>query len=113
LARIAYCMLRDGRWQDKQVIPKWFVEETAAPTHAVKGAEMRFKRNAQSFSHGWELPARLRGEGGPSGEGLPADARYKPGSGAKWGLGAIACHLRIAFVSTGYWGMETNRFLRN
>src|SRR6516165_7593189 len=33
LARIAYCMLRGGRWKDKQVIPKWFVDETAAPTH--------------------------------------------------------------------------------
>jgi len=83
LARIAYCMLRGGRWLGKSVIPQWFVEETAAPTHAVKGAEMRFKRNAQSFSHGWELPARLTGEGGPSGEGIPADARYKPGSGGQ------------------------------
>jgi hypothetical protein len=53
LARIAYCMLRAGRWGDRQVIPGWFVEETAAPTHTVKGAEMRFQRNAQSFSHGW------------------------------------------------------------
>ena len=26
LARIAYCMLRDGRWNDRQVIPKWFVD---------------------------------------------------------------------------------------
>ena len=32
LARIAYCMMRGGRWGDRQVIPKWFVEETAAPT---------------------------------------------------------------------------------
>ena len=56
LARIAYCMARDGRWSDKQVIPKWFVAETAAPTHGVQGPEMRFKFNAQIFSHGWELP---------------------------------------------------------
>ena len=35
LARIAYCMLRGGRWGDRQVIPKWFVDETAAPTHNV------------------------------------------------------------------------------
>jgi CubicO group peptidase (beta-lactamase class C family) len=83
LARIAYCMLRDGRWNDQQVIPKWFVEETARPTHAVTGPEMRFKINAQIFSHGWELPARLTGEGGRSGAGIPVDARQKPGSGGQ------------------------------
>jgi CubicO group peptidase (beta-lactamase class C family) len=83
LARIAYCMVRNGRWREKQVIPKWFVEETAAPTHEVQGQEMRFKLNSQTFSHGWELPARLTGEGGRSGKGIPADARHKPGSGGQ------------------------------
>jgi CubicO group peptidase (beta-lactamase class C family) len=86
LARIAYCMLQGGCWQDRQVIPRWFVDETAAPTHDVKRPEMRFKRNAQSFSHGWELPALLTGEGGPRGvfsQDIPGDARYKPGSGGQ------------------------------
>jgi len=84
LARIAYCMLHGGRWKDRQVIPKWFVEQTARPTHSLTGLEMRFRINAQTFSHGWELPARLTGEGGtPSGHGIPADARYKPGSGGQ------------------------------
>lgn len=83
LARIGYCMLRSGRWKDQQVIPKWFVEETGAPTHNVQGPEMRFKLNAQSFSHAWELPGRLTGEGGRSGEGIPIDARHKPGSGGQ------------------------------
>src|SRR6516165_7305504 len=46
MARIAYCMCRDGRWRDKQVIPRWFVAETARPTHNVHGLEMRFKLNA-------------------------------------------------------------------
>ena len=58
LARIAYCMLRDGRWGERQVIPKWFVDETAAPTHDVRSPEMRWNLNPQTFSHGWELPAR-------------------------------------------------------
>jgi len=83
LARIAYCLLQGGRWQDKQIIPKWFVEETALPTHSVTGPEMRFKLNAQSFSHAWELPARLTGEGGRRGDGIPMDARHKPGSGGQ------------------------------
>jgi CubicO group peptidase (beta-lactamase class C family) len=80
LARIAYCMLRDGRWQDNQVIPRWFVDETAAPTHNVKEPELRFKRAAESFSHGWELPGLLT-DG--RGDGIPQDARYKPGSGGQ------------------------------
>ena len=80
LARIAYCMLHSGRWKEKQVIPKWFVEQTAEPTHKVKGLEMRFKINAETFSHGWQLPARLRDA---SVRGIPEDARYKPGSGGQ------------------------------
>ena len=83
LARIAYCMVRGGRWKDQQVIPKWFVEETAAPTHDVITPEMRWKLNPRVFSHGWELPARHSGESGRSGAGIPADARSKPGSGGQ------------------------------
>jgi CubicO group peptidase (beta-lactamase class C family) len=84
LARIGYCMLRNGKWNEEQVIPKWFVEQTSQPTHDVKTLELRFRIPAQTFSHGWELPARLTGEGGtPSGKDIPADARYKPGSGGQ------------------------------
>ena len=72
LARIAYCMLRGGRWADRQVIPEWFVEETAAATHAVKTPELRFKLNAQTFSHGWQLPARRDG-------GRPPERPRHPG----------------------------------
>jgi CubicO group peptidase (beta-lactamase class C family) len=81
LARIAYCMLRNGRWGDRQVIPRWFVEQTAAPTHSVTGVTKKsFGRDARSWSHGWELPAL---EGGDKGRGIPLDARYKPGSGGQ------------------------------
>ena len=83
LARIAYCMMRGGSWGPRQVIPKWFIDETAAPTHDVKTPEMRWGLNSQVFSHGWELPARLTGEGGRSGAGIPADTRSKPGSGGQ------------------------------
>ena len=104
LARIAYCMLRGGRWGERQVIPAWFVEETAAPTHDVKTPEMRWKLNPQTFSHGWELPA-LRGE---SGRGIPADARYKPGSGGQ--LVAFVPSLDLVITrqtgSSGEWAYE-------
>jgi CubicO group peptidase (beta-lactamase class C family) len=83
LARIAYCLLRGGRWGEQQVVPAWFVTETAAPTHDVTTPELRWQLNPQVFSHGWELPARHRGEGGRSGGGIPADARSKPGSGGQ------------------------------
>jgi CubicO group peptidase (beta-lactamase class C family) len=84
LARIAYCMLRGGRWRDQQVIPKWFVDQTALPTHNVTSPELRWKLNPQVFSHGWELPSRHWTEGGRSGEGIPRDARGKPGSGGQF-----------------------------
>lgn len=81
MARIAYCMLRDGRWGDRQVVPRWFVEQTAAPTHSVTGVTKKsFGRDARSWSHGWELPAL---EGGEKSQGIPLDARYKPGSGGQ------------------------------
>jgi hypothetical protein len=44
---------------------------------------MRWKLNPQIFSHGWELPAYHWHEGGRRGAGIPADARYKPGSGGQ------------------------------
>lgn len=105
LARIAYCMLRGGRWQDKQVVPQWFVDETAAPTHDVKEPELRFQRAADSFSHGWELPARLTAG---RGEGIPADARFKPGSGGQ--LTAFVPSLDLVVTrqtgSSGSWEYE-------
>ncbi len=81
LARIAYCMLHDGRWGEHQVVPRWFVEQTAAPTHSVTGVTQKsFGRDARSWSHGWELPAF---EGGERGKGIPPDTRFKPGSGGQ------------------------------
>lgn len=104
LARIAFCMSRQGRWADRQVIPAWFVEETAAPTHDLKGLELRFKRNATSFSHGWELPALLTEKG----QGIPRDARYKPGSGGQ--LIAFVPSLDLVITrqtgSSGAWEYE-------
>ena len=81
LARICYCMLRGGQWNDRQVIPKWFVEQTGGSSHDVKTPELRWKLNPQTFVLGWERPSLLDGAGGRSGKGLPADARAKPGSG--------------------------------
>jgi CubicO group peptidase (beta-lactamase class C family) len=83
IARIAYCMLRGGRWGKTQVIPPWYVEQTAAPTHNVTTPELRWKLNPAVFSHGWELPARHYPGSGKHIAGIPADARYKPGSGGQ------------------------------
>ncbi len=108
LARIAYCMMRGGRWGDRQVVPQWFVEETAAPTHKVQGPEMRFRINAQVFSHGWELPSRLTGEEGRSGAGLPPDTRSKPGSGGQIVAFVPSLDLVVARQtgSSGQWAYE-------
>jgi CubicO group peptidase (beta-lactamase class C family) len=83
LARIAYCMLREGTWNGIQLIPKWFVAETAAASHEVRTPEMRWKFNSQVFTHGWQLPALHFEKGRLSGKGIPPDARYKPGSGGQ------------------------------
>jgi CubicO group peptidase (beta-lactamase class C family) len=108
LARIAYCMRHDGQWRGQQVIPKWFVSETATPTHHVTTPEMRWKLNPQVFSHGWELPARHQRESGRSGEGIPSDARSKPGSGGQLIAFVPSLDLVIARQtgSSGDWAYE-------
>ncbi len=112
LARIAYCLAHEGRWGGRQVVPAWFVRETAQPTHSVQGPEMRFRIEAQNFSHGWQLPALLKGEGKASGRGIPRDARYKPGSGGQ--LIAFVPSLDLVLArqtgSSGDWDYE--EFLR-
>jgi CubicO group peptidase (beta-lactamase class C family) len=108
LARIAYCMLRDGRWKDQQVIPKWFVDQTATPGHEVKTPELRWKLNPQVFTVGWELPARHWAETGRSGEGIPADARAKCGSGGQFIAFVPSLDLVITRQtgSSGDWAFE-------
>lgn len=112
LARIAYCVAHDGRWRDQQVIPQWFVNETAAATHKVQTPELRFHLNAQCFSHGWELPAKLTGDGGPSGAGIPSDARYKPGSGGQLIAFVPSLDLIVTRQTGGSGAWQYDEFLR-
>ena len=84
LARIAYCLLRGGRWGEHQVVPAWFVAETATPTHALSGSlELRSQRDAQQFSHAWERPTSLGTTPDPWSAKIPGDARFKRGSGGQ------------------------------
>ncbi len=108
LARIGYCMLHDGRWGERQVIPDWFIRETASPTHVVTGIKT-FGRDARSFSHGWELPGLLSGV---KGRGIPRDARFKPGSGGQLIAFVPSLDLVVARQTggSGQWAYE--EFLR-
>lgn len=108
LARIGYCLLNDGRWGERQVVPRWFIDETARPTHAVTGIKT-FGREAQSFSHGWELPGLL---GGERGEGIPRDARFKPGSGGQLIAFVPSLDLVTARQTGGSGQWEYEEFLR-
>lgn len=112
LARIGYCMLHDGRWDDRQVIPQWFVRETAAPTHEVTTPELRWKLHPAVFSHGWELPSRHDPASGRSGEGIPADARSKPGSGGQLLAFVPSLDLVIARQTGGSGDWQFEEFLR-
>ncbi len=112
LARIAYCLAHKGRWRLQQVVPAWFVEETAEPSHEVHGPEMRFRIEAQSFSHGWELPSRLVGEGDANGRGIPRDARYKPGSGGQLIAFVPSLDLVVTRQTGGSGGWQYVEYLR-
>ena len=108
LARIGYCMLRNGKWHDRQIVPEWFVRETAEPTHTITGVKT-FGREAPSFSHGWELPARLSGA---KSAGIPKDARFKPGSGGQLIAFVPSLDLVIARQTGGSGAWEYEEFLR-
>jgi CubicO group peptidase (beta-lactamase class C family) len=112
LARIGYCMLHGGRWHEKQVIPEWFIEQTALPSHQVTAPEMRWKLNPAVFTLGWELPARHFPESGKHIAGIPLDARYKPGSGGQLLAFVPSLDLVIARQTglSGAWDYE--EFLR-
>jgi CubicO group peptidase (beta-lactamase class C family) len=112
LARIAYCMLRNGRWGERQVIPTWFVEQTGAPSHDVYTPEMRWKLNPRTFTLGWELPSRLTGEDGRTGQGIPADARDKPGSGGQLIAFVPSLDLVVTRQTGGSGNWEFEEYLR-
>jgi CubicO group peptidase (beta-lactamase class C family) len=112
LARIGYCMLRGGRWADRQVVPGGFVKETASATHTVKTPESRFKLNAQTFSHGWQLPAVGADDGPRGGRGIPADARHKPGSGGQDVAFVPSLDLVITRQTGGSGAWEYEEYLR-
>jgi CubicO group peptidase (beta-lactamase class C family) len=67
MARIAYSMLKGGKWNTTQVIPSWFVTETAKPTQSIN----------PEYTHGWELPGKVDSR-------IPGDARSKRGSGGQY-----------------------------
>ena len=74
---------------------------------------MRFGINAQTFSHGWELPARLSGENDtPSGKGIPSDARFKPGSGGQLIAFVPSLDLVVARQTGGSGAWEFTEYLR-
>jgi CubicO group peptidase (beta-lactamase class C family) len=108
LARIGYCLVRGGRWGKRSLVPKWFIDETAKPTHSISGRKS-FGRDAETWSHGWELPARLTDA---RGKDLPADARSKPGSGGQLIAWVPSLDLVIARQTgeSGLWDYE--EFLR-
>lgn len=107
-------MLRGGRWRDQQVVPPWFVEETSQPTQNVKTPELRWGYSPEIFSHGWELPARLTGqnENGWTSDGIPLDARYKPGSGGQLIAFVPSLDLVVTRQTGGHGGWQFVEYLR-
>lgn len=112
LARIGYCMLHNGRWNETQVIPAWFVEETALPSHNVTTPELRWGLNPAVFTLGWELPAKHFPESQKHIAGIPADARYKPGSGGQLLAFVPSLDLVIARQTGGSGAWDYEEFLR-
>ncbi|MGH7943682.1 MAG: serine hydrolase, partial [Opitutaceae bacterium] len=110
LARIAYCMLRGGDWNGRQVIPRWFVDDVAnGPTHALRGVkELRWGRDAANYSHAWELPTSTTTAPEPWSKNIPKDARFKRGSGGQFIAYVPSLDLVVARQTggSGQWAYE-------
>jgi CubicO group peptidase (beta-lactamase class C family) len=103
LARIAYCMLHNGRWNGRQVIPEWFVEDIAHP-HSPHGfREMRWGMDSGGFADGWQLPESFNTDTTKEPSGIPGDARFKPGSGGQF-IGYIPSLDLVIARQTGSFG---------
>ena len=82
MARIGYLMLRDGRWEDRQIVPTaWVRESTQAHTRVHEMNPVR--RRDGVFGYGYLWWVFDRPELGP---------RY---SGAYSGLGAVGQHILV------------------
>lgn len=84
LARIAYCMLQGGRWENRPVIPAWFVDGINAPRAASGVKEMRWGYDSSYYAEGWQRPLWLTNPQAPGRDVIPPDARHKPGSGGQF-----------------------------
>ena len=68
----------------RQMIPAWFVDETATPTHALRGVkELRTQRDAHELLARLGAPDFHDSSAGTRSEHIPADARLKRGSGGQ------------------------------
>lgn len=53
MARIGYLMLRDGKWKDTQVIPKWWVKESTSPFTTYAEMSNNYKNKKEKYSYGY------------------------------------------------------------
>jgi CubicO group peptidase (beta-lactamase class C family) len=112
LARIGYRMLQDGAWAGRQVIPRWFIAGVATTRQATGVKELRRGEDAAYFAEGWEQPSWLTDPAARGRDEIPADARYKRGSGGQF-LGYVpSLNLVVVRQTGGSGAWDYEEFLR-
>ena len=53
MARLGYLMLRDGKWKDTQVIPKWWVKESTSPFTPYAEMSKNYTNKKEKYSYGY------------------------------------------------------------
>jgi len=53
MARIGYLMLREGKWKDQQIIPKWWVKESTSPHSPYSELSNNGKKKNAKYSYGY------------------------------------------------------------
>jgi CubicO group peptidase (beta-lactamase class C family) len=77
-------MLHKGRWNGRQVIPEWFIEDITHPRSPRGFREMRWGMDSGGFADGWQLPESFNTDTTKEPGSIPADARFKSGSGGQF-----------------------------
>jgi CubicO group peptidase (beta-lactamase class C family) len=97
LARVGYLVLRHGRWGDRQIVPKAWLDLTTSPV--TRGSPVFFANYGSAYSYFWWLFPTSRG-------GTDTGIIAASGSGGQWLFVVPSLDLVVALVAADGNGLD-------